>query len=155
MRADAGQRTRRGLDLRGADLSGADLSGLPLVCMRGGLTGREIVATTIEQHNMAAVHLEGANLYEAQLQGARLAYGHLEKVDMYSAHLEGANLRFAYFDSTTNLDSIFLGNEKYGFASVVDVRWSDVNLAIVNWAKIQVLGDEQKAHQLKTSAGKK
>lgn len=79
---------------------------------------------------------------------------HLEGARLYHAHLEGANLRFAYFDSSTNLDSIYLGNKKYGFASVIDVHWNDVNLALVNWMNIQVLGDEQKARQLKTSDGK-
>ena len=162
--SDPKQRERDGIDLRGAYLSGVDLSGLPLACMRGGLTGSERTSTTLEQHNMASVNLEGADLYEAHLEGARLSNGHLEKADLYaahleaarlySAHLEGARLRFAYLDSTTNLDSIFLGNEKYGFASVVDVRWSDVNLAMVNWAKIQILGDEQTARHLKPSVGR-
>jgi uncharacterized protein YjbI with pentapeptide repeats len=161
---DAKQRTRRGLDLRSVNLSGVDLSGLPLACMHGSLSAKERDATTKEQQNMAIVHLEGANLYKTHLEGAKLAKGHLEQADMsatyledarlYHAHLEGANLRFAYFDSSTNLDSVYLGDKKYGFASVVDVRWNDVNLAMVNWANIQVLGDEQKAHQLKTSDGK-
>ncbi len=161
---DTSQRTRKGLDLRGVNLSRVDLGGLPLGCMRGSLSARERVAITKEQRNMAVVHLEGANLYKTQLEGAKLANGHLEQANMsathlesarlYSAHLEGANLRFAYLDSSTNLDSIYLGDKKYGFASVVDVRWNDVNLAMVNWAKIPVLGDEQKARQLKTSDGK-
>ena len=106
---DTSKHARRGLDLRGANLSKVDLSHLPLACMCGGLTGREIVAAPVEQQNMPAVHLEGADLYEAHLEGARLAHGHLEGARLYSVHLDGAKMRFTYFDSTTNLESISLG----------------------------------------------
>lgn len=197
---DTRQRTRRGLDLRGANLIGANLSSLPLARICGGLTESERVDTTAKQRSMAAVHLEGANLFETHLEGAFLAgakleaadlhrafleqtslmYAHLEGANLRTARMEGtflgfahlngkhmdkhelthvrqwqhdfpgalapANLRHAFFDRATNLDSINLGDEEHGFVSVVDVNWGDVNLAMVNWQKIPMLGDEYKFH---------
>ncbi len=194
--SDPGQQSRNGLDLRGANLIGVDLSGLPLARLHGGLTESERANTTTKQRAMAAIHLQGANLFEAHLEGAFLAGGHFEGADLSRAylqnaslmyaHLEGANLRtahlegtflgfahlngklmehheyervrkwkgdfpqslppahlrFAFLDRATNLDSVNLGDEHFGFVSVVDVRWGDVNLAMVNWEKIHMLGDE-------------
>ena len=200
---DARQRTRRGLDLRGANLVGIDLSSLPLARICGGLTESERVDITAKQRDMAAVHLAGANLFEAHLEGAFLAgaklegadlhrafleqtslmYAHLEGANLRTARMEGtflgfahlngkimeahelehvrqwkhdfpralapANLRHAFFDRATNLDSINLGDEEHGFVSVVDVNWGDVNLAMVNWERIPMLGDEYKFRHLK------
>lgn len=36
---------------------------------------------------------------------------------------------------------------------MVDVRWGDVNLAVVDWASVNFLGNEQKARRTKTSNG--
>ena len=59
------QRKNIGLDLRGADLQREDLHSLPLECMRGGLNHSEWLNATLEQRNMAAMHLENANLFLA------------------------------------------------------------------------------------------
>ncbi len=206
---DTRQRTRRGLDLRGANLVGVDLSGLPLARMHGGLTEGERVDTTAKQKSMAAIRLQGANLFETHLEGAFLAGANLEGADLHRAfleqtslmyaHLEGANLRtalmegtflgfahlngkimeehefehvrqwkhdfprtlgpanlrHAFFDRATNLDSVYLGDEEHGFVSVVDVNWGEVNLAMVNWEKIPMLGDEYKLRPLKQSQAHK
>ena len=202
---DTRQRMRRGLDLRGANLVGVDLSSLPLARMHGGLTEDERVDTTAKQRAMAAVHLEGTNLFETHLEGAFLAgaklegadlhrafleqtslmYAHLEGANLRTAHMEGAflgfahlngkildeqelahvrqwkhdfpktlspaNLRHAFFDRATNLDSVNLGDEEHGFVSVVDVNWGDVNLAMVNWEKMPMVGDEYKLRHPKLS----
>jgi len=100
------------------------------------------------------VDLSGANLRKKHLELVDFNTAHLEGAKLPFAHLEGADLRYAFFDRATNLDSIFLGNEEYGVASVVDVRWGDVNLGLVNWEPIQKLGEEQKARQAMTD-GKK
>ena len=110
---DETQRTRVGLDLRGADLRGADLRWLPLARTLGGLVGG-----TDEQAEQAAVHLEsaelreadlrganlpqarlsGAILQEANLEGAMLTATQLNRADLQRAHLEGATLRQAYLE---------------------------------------------------------
>src|SRR5215831_20845585 len=68
----------RGLDLRGADLRFADLHRLPLSGLRGGLSAAQWFDATPEQREAAAIHLEGANLCRAILQGASLRSAHLE-----------------------------------------------------------------------------
>lgn len=101
--SDESQRRRDGLDLRGADLRRVDLQNLPLSRMRGGLTMREWDRATAEQREMAAIHLEGAHLWDAFLDEAFLRSAHLEGADLRwirlvvaelgEAHLEGVNLR--------------------------------------------------------------
>lgn len=198
---DPMQHLRVGLDLRGANLIGVDLHALPLSRIHAGLTETERTDTTAKQRAMAAVQLQGANLFEAHLEGAFLAgaklegadlsrahfeqaslmYAHLEGANLRTAHLEGAFLGFAqcngklmeehelhhirqwkddfparvapanwrhvFFDRATNLDSINLGDAVHGFVSMVDVNWGEANLAMVNWEKIPMLGDEYKILQ--------
>ena len=227
--SDTNQHERQGLDLRGADLKGVDLSGLPLARILGGLTGGNWTNITLEQRDLAAVHLEGAYLKEAHLEGAILGRAHLEQAylgDAYleqaylraahlegadlgrahlegtdlgrahldwaylrEAHLEGANLaevhlegaslreahlegrslrkgnkdflailypadmRGAYFDTATNLEGIKLGNNEHGFVPLADVRWDSVNLAVVDWTQVKMLGDEYSARQKKKRDG--
>ncbi|MBV9230147.1 MAG: pentapeptide repeat-containing protein [Chloroflexi bacterium] len=89
---DSEQRERVGLDLRGADLSHADLQNLPLARTIGDVTWRTWANLTEEQHQMAAVFLQRADLKGAFLEGASLEYAHLEEADLRGAHLEEANL---------------------------------------------------------------
>ncbi len=90
----------RGLDLRGADLRFADLHRLPLSGLRGGLSAAQWFDATLEQRGAAAVHLEGANLCRAILQGASLRSAHLEGADLSFARLENATLRDAHLEGT-------------------------------------------------------
>ena len=62
--------------------------------------------------------------------------------------LIAADLRGAFFDSATNLESAKLGNEKYGFVSLADVRWENANLALIDWGQANMLGDEYRARQM-------
>jgi uncharacterized protein YjbI with pentapeptide repeats len=173
------QRERLGLDLRGANLRKLRLSGLPLTRMQGGLIADEWTLATDYQRNMAGVHMEGADLRGARLEGADLCGAHLAGADLRGARLEGAdlcgahlagadlrgahleganlseahlegnedfpkpaNLRMAFFDSSTNLTGISLGDETYGFVPVADVCWGKANLAGVDWTQVMKLGDE-------------
>lgn len=94
--SDESQRDRQGLDLRGADLRSVNLSGLPLARISGG--GRYWTYGTVEQHEGALTHLEGASFAYAHLEGASLAYCHLEMADLSSAHLERADLYRAHLE---------------------------------------------------------
>jgi uncharacterized protein YjbI with pentapeptide repeats len=161
---------KRKMDLRGADLKGADLRRLPLMALGGGLSSQEWVAADEVRREMAAIHLEGANLNRARLEGASLRFAHLEGADLRFTHLEaatvrgahfgGADLRSAYVDKATVLSDMDLGDAKHGYAKVVDVHWGEVNLAVVQWSQTQrrflrrrfeaiPLGDEQVAWKSK------
>jgi uncharacterized protein YjbI with pentapeptide repeats len=92
------QRDREGLDLRGADLRQADLHSLPLARVHAGPNLREWLRSTPDQREMAAVHLEGANLFGVHLEGAILNHAHLEGADLTQAHLEGAFIGDAHLE---------------------------------------------------------
>ncbi len=160
----------QGIDVRGADLRYTNLSRLPLTQLRGGLRSAEWFSSTREQRDAAAVHLEGANLNRsdltwatlrsAHLEGADLRYAHLEGAHLRSAHLEGdsvslsaADLRNASFNQDTNLDGAILGNKKSVFVRLADINWGGINLALVEWAAIEMVGDEYEAHKMKTKDG--
>jgi uncharacterized protein YjbI with pentapeptide repeats len=164
-----GQQPAVGLDLRGADLSKADLRGLPLLNMLGGLdeatwnaaspAQREMAAIHLEYADLRAAHLEGALLRGAHLEGADLREVHLEGADLRHAHLEGkgqalkslppADLRRAYCDQATRLEGVQPGDTQYGSARIVDVSWGNANVAAIDWRSIVMLGDEFDAHQWK------
>jgi uncharacterized protein YjbI with pentapeptide repeats len=97
---DVAQQKRVGLDLRGADLHHVNLSGLPLAGMLGGLSSaaHERDRTTIEQSEMAAVHLEGVDLGATHFEGAILEVAHLERTWSVDAHFEGASLISAHLE---------------------------------------------------------
>jgi uncharacterized protein YjbI with pentapeptide repeats len=165
-------RHTRGLDLRGADLRGVDLNRLPLVQIRGGLSIDAWYHATHEQREAAAVHLEGANLTGADLTRASLRSAHLEGADLVYVCLEGtvlrsanlagnstklrpANLQHTLMNHETDLQEIILGNNDYGFVRVADVFWGDVNLAVVDWTQVSMLGDEYAARLRKPRIGMK
>ena len=93
--SDESQRQRVGLDLRGADLRGVDLHNLPLARTIGDVSWREWSDLTEEQHLLAAIHFEKADLKGAHLEGAGLEYAFFEGTDLRQAHLQDANLGVA------------------------------------------------------------
>ena len=170
---DESQKKRTGLDLRGADLRQVDLHHLPLACLNGGVNRSHWHETTLKQRIMAEIHLEKASLRSAHLEaacltrahleGADIGSTHLEGTDLYRAHLEGAtlfkaylggaSLQNAYLDTATNLSNILFEDENFGITLTADIHWSDVNLAVVNWKQLKVLGEESVAKQSMTWTG--
>src|SRR5947209_15094572 len=139
-----------GANLRGAYFWKADLSRAHMEEVE--LSRAHMEETTLRDVNMekavlVRTHLEGALLSRAHLEGASLRGTHLERAILYKAHLEGARLRGTFFDTGTSLENIILGNEKVGFVSLVDVHWGDVNLSVVNWPTMKMLGDERLARE--------
>ncbi len=166
----------RGANLRGANLHGLPLShmlgGLNWRERYRTPERRETAAVHLEGAVLSEAHLERAELYMAYLERADLYKAHLANASLRKAHLEGASLRNAYlvyadeprqqksalellpadlraafFDRTTDLRNIFLGDERHGFVRFADVQWDGVNLAMVDWAAIKILGDEEKARR--------
>jgi uncharacterized protein YjbI with pentapeptide repeats len=175
--ADPDQRRRDGLDLRGADLSGVNLTCLPLARIRGGLTPDEyipIFGNHLWHSSQAAIDLRGANLFQTHLEGSTLTWAHLEgasfersylqQADLSDAHmgraslrraqLSGANLRFCTFDDRSNLNYAVLASTAEGCIKVGDTSWGGVNLALIDWAAINALGDEETAHAVKRDEAK-
>ena len=105
--SDERQQGRRGLDLRGADLRQVNLCGLPLARLQGGRNWLVQFPSTEEQHNMATIHLEGADLGATYLQEAFLGGAHMEEAFLGGAHLEGAYLEGAHLEGV-NLEGAHL-----------------------------------------------
>src|SRR5258708_4504611 len=140
------------------------------------LEGAEFGAE-FEEEMTDGTHLEGAFFYKAHLEGASLRKAYLggKEVDsndvervrkwlmQYSEELlpqnmqkvQPASLQEAFFDAETNLEKIRFGDEVHGFAELADVRWGDVNLGVVDWKSVKVLGDEHRAMQSIVLQGKK
>jgi len=60
------------------------------------------------------------------------------------AHLEGVEL-----------ENVILADQQHIGPRLVDARWGETNLAVVDWSQITMLGDEYEARQKLTSDGKK
>ena len=159
---DPEQRTRKGLHLCRADLRKVDLSELPLAnadlgdahlegAMLSGahLENADLVRTHLEHANLNHAYLEDALLVDAHLEGSNLIGSRLEGTMLMHAHLEGADLTTCFLDAQTNLNSVTLFSQEMGSVILVDVHWADINLAVVDWSVLSILGDERVAQQQK------
>src|SRR5438067_1533956 len=177
------QQDRQGLDLRGADLRYVDLHALPLAGLRGSLTRQEwdeateeqraaavilltgadlseahleegyLSGTSLQDANLSGAHLEGAYLNEAHLERTFLYKAHLERAFLYKAHLEGARLSRTQIEEARLRKALESGEQHIG-PSLADTQWGDVNLAVVQWSQVDMLGDEYEARQT-SRAGKR
>ncbi len=131
--------------LEGTSLVYAHLEGAFLAYAH--LENADLSSASLQRAIFRGAHLERAWLSEAHLESADLRFAHLEGAYLGSAQLERALLCNAFFDQATQLNAIVLGNKKSGIASLVDVHWSDVNLAVVKWSQVDMLGEEYEARQ--------
>jgi uncharacterized protein YjbI with pentapeptide repeats len=139
------QRSMAGVHLQGADLSQAHLEGA--ILQGAHLEGATLRGTHMEEANLFRAYLKDAYLRRVHLEQTRLRFTHMEGAYLPEAYLQGADLRNAFFDSATNLERITLRDEQSGCALLADVQWGDVNLTVVNWLHIRILGDETKARR--------
>jgi uncharacterized protein YjbI with pentapeptide repeats len=114
-------------------------------CLRGAQLQNAILRRT---------HLEEADLGWSQLQQANLVEAHLERASLYGADLEGAVLDGANLEEAQLTRSTLI-NEKHIGPQLVDVRWDGVNLALMGWSRVIMLGNEYKAHQRRQNGKKK
>lgn len=156
-----------GAHLEEANLSFAYLEGAYLP--EAHLEGASLIGASLVGANLADAHLEGAVLRHATLSGAELFAAHLEGAKLRAATLAGkqpsaddlrrlrrwradfpetvpgAYLGGAFLDSATALDEALLGDDADESVSLADARWGGVNLAVVDWTRVRLLGDEAEA----------
>ena len=162
-----------GANLRGLPLAGM-LGGLNGRERNRAQEGRDIAAVHLEGAILSEAHLEKAELYMAHLERADFFKAHLAGASLRKAHLEGASfrqaylvalnehyakrensfiipmippadLRAAFFDNVTDLRNLHLGDVEHGYVRLADAHWADVNLAIIDWTLMRMLGDEGRA----------
>jgi hypothetical protein len=131
-----------GANLRSAHFEGAELDDAYLHGAR--LQGAHFAGAT-----MPYAHLEAARLQDAQFGGAVLdesVVGRMRAMHpAFARQMPPGDLRFAFFDADTHLEGIKLGDARRGAASLANVRWGGVNVTVVDWSLVQVLGDERAA----------
>ncbi len=102
--------------------------------------------------DLSGAHLEGAYLNEAHLEDTSLYKAQLERTFLYKAHLEGARLSRTGVEEAQLKKALASGEQHIG-PSLADAQWGNVNLAVVKWSEVDMLGDEYEARQT-TRAGK-
>lgn len=143
------QRTMAAVLLTGADLKGAHLEGSELGYAQ--LERADLRSVHLERASLGGANLEGAFLRKANLEGATLMGTHLDSAILWSARMVGTRLRNAHLEGAT-LDGIVLADENGIGPQMADIRWGDVNIAVVDWSQIHILRDEYEARQ-KTQNG--
>jgi len=143
------QRYMAGVHLQGANLSQAHLEGA--ILQGAHLDGATLRGTHLEEANLFRAYLKDAYLRGAHLEDAKLRGTRMEGAYFPGAYLQGADMRNAFFDNASNLERITLSKEKFDCALLADVQWGSVNLSVVNWQHIRILGDEYKARQREIS----
>lgn len=102
--------------------------------------------------DLTGCHLEGASLWAANLREANCDGAHFEGADLWNAHLDGAFLNRAYFQEARLHEAYLPGSHFYqlrladedGYGPMVaDIHWEGVNLSVVNWSEIRLLGDDR------------
>jgi uncharacterized protein YjbI with pentapeptide repeats len=107
----------------------------------------------LQEADLSGSHLEGAYLNEAHLERTFLYKAHLEQTFLYKAHLEGARLSRMHVENTP-LKKVWGRHGLRIGPSLADAQWGNVNLAVIQWSQVDMLGDEYKARQT-TRKGKR
>ena len=140
-----------GADLQEAFLRGANLQEAYL--LGGNLQKAYLMDANLQKAYLVRAHLQEANLCGADLQEAYLWVANLQGAELVGAHLQEAFLRGANLQGAELLQ-VTLGNEIQVGPQLADSQWGDVNLAVIKWTQVKILGDEYVARQKRDSEGK-
>ncbi len=133
--------------LDSANLSGAHLEGASL--REAHLAGASLREAQVERADLYLANLKRASLVGASLDGANFTFAQLAGASLGEAHLAGADLRGASFDKTSRLNDAMLTG-----ASFDQVTFDNTNLTVVDWSRVDILGDERTARERKRSDDK-
>jgi uncharacterized protein YjbI with pentapeptide repeats len=142
--------------LNGARLEKADLSEARLekvYLSEAHLEEAVLSEAHLEEGYLSGAYLQEADLSAAHLEGAYLNEAHLERTFLYKAHLEGARLSRTHVEEVRLKKALESGEQHIG-PSLADAQWGNVNLAVVQWSQVDMLGDEYEARQT-ARAGKR
>jgi uncharacterized protein YjbI with pentapeptide repeats len=171
MRGGLAQSEWKGTTEKERDMAAARLDGEEINLNGAHLEGAHLGKCHLDRAQLKGAHLQGAYLRRAWMIQTYLLQADMRGVILKGAHLEGTffsetllggispsekypgglppvDLREAFFDHATFFENASLGDTKTGAVRVVDARWSDINLSLIDWAPIKRLGDEQIARSL-------
>lgn len=136
-------------NLVGAQLEYADLSNAYLLranLFTAQLHSACLAHAQLTDANFVHAQLDNTNLGGAQLEGAHFNGAHLQNASLDGAQLIGADLSGARLVDA-DLNKAVLADSQGVGPRLVDVRWDGVNLAVVDWSQMKILGDEYRARQ--------
>ncbi len=144
-------------DIRFAQLKGVYLQGAKLIeanfCESqledvtfesANLVGARFYNAQLKEADFRWAQLEDADLQMTQLKGANFRFAKLKGAKLNFAQLEGANLSFIQLEGARLMDIALANSEGIG-PQLADIQWGDVNLTVVDWSQIIMLGDERVA----------
>ncbi len=144
-KASLEQREAATLHLESADLTEAHLEG---AILRGAhLQGATLRKASLRDTVLFSANLKNAYLREAHLERATLIAASMEGAYLRKAHLERADLRNAFFDGASSLEESVLSSPELGCVAIADAHWGDLNLSLIDWRQVTILGDEYKARK--------
>jgi uncharacterized protein YjbI with pentapeptide repeats len=159
------QRESAAIHLESAILNEAHIEGA--VLRRAHLEQAQLRGAHLELADLHRAYLSRAYLPEAYLMGADALGAHLEAAYLAHANVAGADLREAFCDTWTDLADVIVWDAYYGGISLADVRWAEMNLAVVDWTRATPsflgmrkrieavdLGDEREARAATNRYGK-
>lgn len=120
-------------------------------CRQTAEEQRKMAAVDMEGVDLSNARMENAHLRGAQLKGADLRGAQLKKADLTRTQLEGAYLGQGERRMSPRLADTSWADEEGIGPQLVNIRWGDVNLAVVKWSQMKKLGDEYEAQQKKYS----
>ena len=160
-----------GVDFTDANLEKAQLGFAHLEdaqLLRANLKSFHLQEAHLERAKARCAHLERADLYMAHLEQADFSYANMqdalligasfEETDLTKAHLEDAHFNHAFLRGVllneaylagSHLNYVFMSDDIHVGPRMVDTHWGDVNLAVVKWSQMDMLGDEYQARQKK------
>lgn len=153
-----------GAQLEGAKLRWAQLKGAKLVeaqleradLVEAQLKGAKLSGAQLEGASLSGAQLEGASLRRAQLKGADLSFAQLARANLSGAQLKTAKLTRAQLGSAdlsfaqlegADLTEAILGTEDHIGPRLADIQWGAINLSVIDWSQVIILGDEDDARQ--------
>jgi uncharacterized protein YjbI with pentapeptide repeats len=142
--SDGSQSKPKGLDLQGADLRKADLKGLPLAGLNPSFEIDYLaISSELDRDKAAALHLEGANLFDERttihLEGADLSEARLEGSNLVGAHLEMAHLQGSYLVAA-NLSQAYLQGVNLNEANLNEANLILAHLEMAEFRRAHLKG---------------
>jgi uncharacterized protein YjbI with pentapeptide repeats len=125
------------------------------ILSRAHMEGSELGGAHLERANCYKAHFEYSFFRDAYLGRAYFRQSYLVGANFRLARLQGTNFRYAdlqravlkeaFMDSATTLSDAIIGNGNENGIVTADVRWNDANLAVVDWSRLKISGDEYRA----------
>jgi len=142
----AEQHAMSAVSFENADLKGAHLEGAGLEY--ANFRKADVRLAHLEEVRLGAAECDGAFLAFAHLEGADLSLAHLDDAFLWGAFLADATLHETHLEGA-HLDGAVLADADHIGPRLVDVRWGDANLAVIDWSQLHMLAEEAIARKIK------